>query len=150
MMMTLQGQDPFYARFLADHRELNRMVEAVEHQLVSARDNSEARAALPGMLNDLLAHVRHHFEEEEQGGVLEEAMCRLPRLCSQATTVERQHAPLLAQLEQIVQRLQPLGESAEKCRSLADEFCRFAAALRTHEAAENRIAAEAFASGARR
>jgi hypothetical protein len=151
-MMTLQGQDPFYAKFVTEHRDLNRLLEAVEKQLSAAggEHGGEARSVLPETIDDLLAHIERHFEEEEQGGLLDEAICRLPRLGPQVTVVERQHAPLLAQLGQIAKRAKEVGSSAGQWKALADEFRRFAYALRAHEAAENRVAEEALAHGARR
>jgi hypothetical protein len=133
-------------KFLAIHRDLHDLVEAIENHIAPTTRPHHWRSGrrLRELLHQLLLHLEQHFAEEEAGGILEEAMSRLPRLGPQAAVVERQHMPLLRQLGQIVQRAQGCGDSAEKWRSLADEFGRFAYALRAHEAAENRIAEEAF------
>jgi hypothetical protein len=147
-MIPLQGQDPFYVKMLAEHRELHSLLEAVESRLDAARGEASEEdpdwTALPELLKGLLACIEHHFTEEEEGGVLEEAMSRLPRLCPQVAALERQHKPLLTQLGQLVERSQGCGSSAKQWQSVARDFCRFAYALRAHEAAEDRIAEEAF------
>jgi hypothetical protein len=142
-------QDPFYAKFLADHRELHGLVKAIEDRLASLAQNASepTQSALADLLADLLARLKQHFAEEEAGGVLEEAATRLPRLAAEADAIERQHEPLLRQLEQVVQQA-PGGDGKESSgRALAEAFGRFAYALRAHEAAENRIAGEAFGNG---
>jgi hemerythrin len=142
-------QDPFYTKFLADHRELHRLVKAIEDRLTSLAQNAgePTQSALTDLLADLLVRVKQHFAEEEAGGVLEEAASRLPRLAAEADAVERQHEPLLRQLEQIVQEARGGDGKDSSGRALADAFGRFAHALRAHEAAENGIAEEAFGDG---
>jgi hypothetical protein len=92
-------------------------------------------------------YLQHHFAEEEEGGVLEEAMCRLPRLCPRAAALERQHGNLREQMARIIEQAERCGCSAERRQAVARDFSRFAYALRAHEAAENGIAEEAFCEG---
>jgi iron-sulfur cluster repair protein YtfE (RIC family) len=143
-MIPLQGEDPFYLKFIDVHRDLHGLVEAVEKQVRAAESDQTAWSRLPELLERLFDHLKQHFAEEELGGVLEEAMSRLPRLCSRVAVVERQHDPLLQQLGQVVERARTCPGSVENWRSIADDFQRFTYALRAHEGAENRIAAEAF------
>jgi hypothetical protein len=146
--MTLL-RDPFYAKFKADHHELHGLVEAIEDRFTSLAQNAgePTQSALTGLLDDLLVRLKQHFVEEEAGGVLEEATSRLPRLAAESDAVERQHAPLLRQLEQIVQQARGGDGEGRSGGALTDAFGRFAHALRAHEAAENRIAEEAFGNG---
>jgi hypothetical protein len=102
---------------------------------------------LTDLLANLLVRLKQHFAEEEAGGVLEEAASRLPRLAAEADAVEKQHEPLLRQLEQTVRQARGEDGKGSSGRDLADSFARFAYALRVHEAAENRIAEEAFGNG---
>jgi hypothetical protein len=147
-MTPLQGKDPFYAKVLDEHRELRGRLAALEDKLAEVLAPAPGRAPdyeeLRKLLASLLVHVEQHFAEEEEGGILDEAMCRLPRLCPQAAALERQHKPLLQQLARIVERAGDCGSSENRWRSLAAEFNRFTYAIRAHEAAENRIAEEAF------
>ena len=143
-MMPVQGEDPFYLKFVDVHRDLHGLVEAVEERIRAAESDQAAWSELPELLDRLLVHLKQHFAEEESGGVLEEAMSRLPRLCPRVAGVERQHDPLLEQLGQVIQRARTCAGSVENWQSIADDFQRFANALRAHEGAENRIAEEAF------
>jgi hemerythrin len=143
-MLPLQAEDPFYLKFVNVHRDLHGLVDAVERQIRAAEGDQDAWSKLPELLDRLLVHLKQHFAEEESGGVLEEAMSRLPRLCSRVAVVERQHDPLLRQISQVVQRASTCDGAAENWRSIADDFHRFVHALRAHEATEDRIAEEAF------
>lgn len=143
-----QGLDPFYVKALAEHRELNRLVGEIEHKL-TARLNAGIcsgpdQIELPELFKVLLIHLEEHFKEEEAGGLLEEVVCRLPRLGPQATALERQHEPLLEQFRPIVEKAQNCGCSPDRWEPVAREFRGFLQALIVHEAAENRLAEEAF------
>src|SRR5687768_3913519 len=110
--------DPFYVRALDEHRELNRLVSEIEHILTARLSSGKCSGLdwteLPQLIKVLLIHVERHFKEEEAGGLLEEVVCRLPRLGPQATALERQHEPLLQQLRPIVEKAQNCGSSPER------------------------------------
>jgi uncharacterized protein YdcH (DUF465 family) len=146
-MITIPGKDPFYQKLLSEHCELDHRVQAIEELFNAGHDAEEPRTRLLKMLKELLEQIERHFAEEEKGGVLEEAVCRLPRLCSQLAGVERRHQPLLEQLRALVGQAERCGTRPRDWDRLADAFSRFAYALRAHEAAENRIADEAFGKG---
>jgi hemerythrin len=147
-MNTHNGKDPFYVKALAEHRELSSLVKTIETRLRDALGTEAAREAaqreLPELFNRLWAYLRQHFAEEEAGGLLDEAISRLPRLGPQVTALERQHEPLLRELGQLLAKVQQCGCSEEKWQCIARELKAFTESLRTHEAAENRLAAEAF------
>ncbi len=84
-----------------------------------------------------------HFNEEEQGGCIEEAVCRCPSLSQDATRVEQQHPGLLEQLDNIISRTRTVPcVIADIEHDVAD----FASQLMAHEAAESRILQRAFGS----
>jgi hypothetical protein len=150
-MIPPQVSDPFYSKVLAEHRELNSLLVSVEDRLnraLGADPNGNPMwIELTERLKSLRDYLEHHFAEEEEGGVLEEAMCRLPRLCPRAAALERQHGELRKQMARIVEQAERCGCSAERRQAVARDFSRFAYALRAHEAAENCIAEEAFCDG---
>jgi hemerythrin len=128
---------------LADHRELCRLLTGLQGCFAEADEGcQEACRRLPGLLKDFYSYLAAHFSEEEAGGLLEEAVCRLPRLSKEAMTLERQHAPLLEELKRIVCCVEKSDDLMEK--DVSARFREFVNELRQHERAENHLAAEAF------
>ena len=144
----LMERNPYYRRSQAEHRELAGMVAHIEDFL--SRLNNEASDAdwdqLSVLAAELLEHVSQHFQQEEAGGYLEEAIARLPRLGPQATVLERQHAPLLQRLTEIVQSVYDTDRSAAAWQSWQSEFRKFSRALAAHEQHETALMDEAFAN----
>ncbi len=146
-MIPLPDQDPFYVKALAAHRELSGLVSGIATGLdavVHSQPGDQAWSELPARFEGLLLYLKQHFAEEEAGGLLEEAICRLPRLGPQATVLERQHEPLLRDCSELVERAEVCGSSKELWKGLAQDYGQFIKALLTHEAAENRLAEQAF------
>lgn len=142
---NIQANDPFYERVLADHRELCRLLTSLQDSFAEADEGSqEACRRLPGLLKDFYSYLEAHFSEEEAGGLLEEAVCRLPRLSKKAMTLERQHAPMLEELRRIVCCLEKGDKLPLNKIDVIARFREFANELRQHERAENHLAAEAF------
>jgi hypothetical protein len=150
-MARFEELDPFYVKTLDEHRELNRLVSEIERKLTARLSSGECTGPdwteLPQLFKVLLIHLEMHFKEEEAGGLLEEVVCRLPRLAAQATALERQHEPLLQQLRPIAEKAQSCGSSPERWEQVAREFHHFVRTLIVHEGAENRLAEEAFKGG---
>jgi hemerythrin len=145
-MIQIPMKDPFYETVLADHRHLCGLVSALQGRFNACAEGraGAARQDLPRMLEELLKHLQLHFATEEAGGMLEEAVCRLPRLSRQAMALEREHAPLLEQLGAIVKTARESGDLQPMCQELNGQFKEFCHDLLAHEGAENRLAAEAF------
>ncbi|MBI1903447.1 MAG: hemerythrin domain-containing protein, partial [Planctomycetia bacterium] len=128
---------------LRDHQELNRELRTVQSLLHKETEPSDVQhaAAAAAELKALRARLARHFTEEEQGGCIEEAVCRQPQLAGRARELEKQHPELLAELDRIiglVDRPQPVPPAA-----LA-RFDAFLRTLLTHEAEENRIVSQGF------
>jgi hypothetical protein len=86
--------------------------------------------------------LERHIREENEGGCLEEAVCRCPSLGPRVSLLQHEHADLLASIDELLGRLgrSPQGTASE----IAAEFSRLSSVLRTHEVAENQILAQAF------
>jgi hypothetical protein len=95
-------------------------------------------------LRDELAQ---HFAEEEAGGCIEEAVCRCPRLASEARHVERQHPVLLDELDGVIALARVLQPGRVGRQTLLNEFDEFAANLKKHESAEDHILQVGFGTG---
>lgn len=119
----------------AEHRELDERLRRIEREWTS-----EPTKAIRQLIRDLQALRRdlaHHFEEEDSGGCLEEAVSRQPSLGHEVDRLGREHPELLAKLDQLIDTLTKPDEAKEEC-------LRFAELLHDHEAAEDRILEESF------
>lgn len=95
-------------------------------------------------LSALRDELSRHFAEEEDGGCIEEAVCRCPSMSREAQQLELQHETLLDQLEQLIVRHRLTTMNVECIDSVKQEFEEFSQQLHAHEAAENSILQHAF------
>src|SRR5205085_10843417 len=82
------------------HKELHRMLDEIRSQcdrLAIAQEAADAGTQLREILHRLKVFLERHFQQEEEGGWLEEAASRIPRLSHSLTELEKQHRELLAQ-----------------------------------------------------
>ena len=137
--MTLDRTEPTLVNHvMAEHAELfRRLVDLRARFAASAAPAPAVVAATVADLAELRRHLATHFGREEEGGLLEESVARLPRLAAAAGAVLRQHPGLLGRLDALVARLATgtAGAWAEAAR----DFEAFAAALRDHEREENAV-----------
>ena len=137
-----------YATHLREeHHRLGDRLRRVEGQWASLPEQPDAAAAAAQLLEgvkELRAELAHHFEEEESGGCLEEAVTRRPSLSHEATRLEHEHAELLAQLDRLIETLGGPQHSLASLQAREAEFRGLAKQLRAHEAAENHILEECF------
>jgi len=122
---------------MAEHNELFRRVTDLRSRLAGAAPTPAVVAATVADLAELRRHLATHFAREEEGGLLEESVARLPRLAAAAGGVLRQHPGLLGRLDALVARL-AAGNAGAWTAGAAD-FAAFAAALHDHERAENAV-----------
>ncbi len=139
------GQDYFNAliqQVRNEHRELHQRVKQVRDQLAALcgpRVSAIAAAEIQQTLVALREYVGHHFSQEENGGWVEEAVVRMPRLAHDLTVLESQHDPLLKRLNQLIDDA-PKGESSlASWKQTEDNFRRFVRDLFAHEANEEKM-----------
>jgi len=137
----------FVEHLLAEHRRLDHLISQTMAAL-PGWDEIDAWQWLPRLVEGLNA-IRHelaqHFHEEEDGGCLEEAVSRCPGLSSEVARVESEHAKLLADLDELIRRAQPLsGSKPDEARVLGQKLRAIVLELHAHEALENQIMARGF------
>jgi iron-sulfur cluster repair protein YtfE (RIC family) len=130
-----------------EHRELQHRLK--ELRRLAARPVSEDK--LPAVLTEiseallsLRLQMESHFRKEEAGGVIEEAVTRIPRLAGAAAHIQSEHPELLQRLDKALRMAEVTGPKSadwEKTRLAVDEFT---TAMLTHEAAENRLLQQGF------
>lgn len=140
-MRDLQDCRPYAEHLRVEHQRLNRClchVNTLFSDLVSA-NMVKALPRLIETLADLRVDLARHFAEEESGGCIEEAVCRCPSLSQDARNVEAQHPRLLGEVDKVIAEAQAARRDKTWIDDLQREFNQFAAQLRKHESAENRI-----------
>lgn len=128
----------------AQHNQLHRMIRDIERHADGLSDPTQAVDAvtqLREMMPRLRVFLQRHFEQEEQGGWLEEAACHVPRVSPCVMKLEHEHADLLHKVDQSLKLLarpvDRLAKEAPAIKALAGE-------LVSHEAREEEVLAHAF------
>lgn len=142
--MNEQDEYRIYAVHLRDeHRRLHAAVEEIEtflsDSIAAGQLGKDWHIRMVARLHGLRADLVHHFREEEQGGCLEEAVSRCPRLSADVRQIEREHVELLEQLDQLAGDARTAPPSSVQCA-----FDRIAQRIRAHERLENQLIREAF------
>lgn len=130
--------DAYVTHLRSEHRRLDRRARRIQERLRDAA--ADAASALADVIREirlLRDDLQHHFSEEEAGGCLDEAAACAPKLGPAERELERQHPNLLADVDQLI-------AEADTIDVLRESFARFLSKLNDHEAAENRLFAEAF------
>ncbi|MEQ8787806.1 MAG: hypothetical protein RIC55_15990 [Pirellulaceae bacterium] len=141
-MNELTNGTVYVTHLRAQHHRLHNMILQIERELPFVAEESlpwEPHAhrfveSLTALRDELAAH----FLEEQQGGCLEEAVCRCPSLGQEANRLLQEHRVLLAELDEIIANVSRTT-TARRIRELGFGFERFAKSLHEHEDAENRL-----------
>lgn len=139
-------QHPFFVQAMNDHEHLRRCVAEIHELLDRHRDqvSCEAVTEATRLIVALRDDLRRHFEQEEEGGYLEEALTRVPSMAPQAAQLQKQHAEFLKIAEQMIADAQ-CGDRPEGIWTrLKGDYARFAKKLLAHEASENKLLERAF------
>lgn len=147
-MPPFERPDPAFAgHLLAEHGELFQQLS----RLRAAMDDE----APPGCqrLREILAAIRGlrgrlagHFRQEEEGGLLEESVARIPRLAADAALVLAEHPRLLADLDAITARFGAADDApcADAWRGARAAFAAFVERMQAHERAENDVVQQGY------
>jgi hypothetical protein len=150
LSLALEGSRPmgdnteeFFAyltQLQAEHQRLHEHLRRIEERWLDC-ELSQLQQVVTEVIGELVtlrSELASHFEEEESGSFLDEAVSRQPSLSDEARRLESEHGELLQTVDGLILQLKsaesPLGSEAGQ-----DEFRRFVDQLRAHEAAEDRI-----------
>lgn len=142
-MNTPNDCQAFVVHLQDEHRRLDEAAHKVEELLASRLKNRPRLADTKDAANQLRRlreRLNRHFQEEEEGGCIEEAVARCPTLSQDAFDLEREHRELLGELDQLIvaaEREQPLAK-------LDERYHVFVGRLRAHEAQENELVQRGF------
>jgi Hemerythrin HHE cation binding domain len=133
-----------------EHSHIDRSLEELQHLLAQAVEWSKENPspALLARLVQLREQLVHHFQEEEEGGCLEEAQSRSPCLSEDVRTLQAEHAGFLEALDRMIAEAELAGREPGGLQSVQKAFNDFLQGLHAHESAENRILLFGFGSPA--
>lgn len=146
-MMTQETSLAFVAGVRTEHRELMALLKDVRTAFEVGQRTGwppVQGVTLVELLRTLQRHLAHHFEQEERGGYLEQALAFVPRYSMQAAELERQHPALLARVDELVEKATACLEGKARWTDFRTSLEVTVSQLQTHETDENQILAAAF------
>ncbi len=147
-MRNIDDCRPYVEHLQEEHRRLDRVVREVQATLAESIPSQRGTQEIVQRLSSLRDELDRHYTEEEQGGCLEEAECRCPSVAPEVQRVEGEHDALRQEMDRLVTMARTLQGLAPDLVELAQQFDLFAARLKKHEAAENRIIVYGFGAEA--
>jgi len=145
MLDDLEEFRAYATHLQREHRRLEQNLRRIERRWKPKRPHPpEFLSRATQDLEELRTELARHFEEEEEGGCLEEAVAHLPTLAHEATRLEREHPQLLAQVGRLIEKLRTAPQTAKTTKGVEEEFRVIAKRLRAHEAAEDSILKKSF------
>jgi hypothetical protein len=136
-MTSPTRQHVHFEEIVEDHRRLRELLGLIGESL-SRRDRSVYR--LTSLMESLEGHLLAHFEHEEHGGYLQDALTLAPHFSNRAVRLMREHTQFL----QMVREMHDgIGDSAWEWEVVRDQFRSFAHRFLNHESEENRLVQDA-------
>jgi hypothetical protein len=134
----------------AEHRRLHKGVLDLKRTFNAWVDSGAQQpvADILAELSSLHDELMEHFTEEEQGGCLEEAVSRCPRLADTALRIEAEHEDILDRLRHLVVRLEAQPLTLPEVKAIEGYFLELCQEIQRHEAAETQVMTAAFGESA--
>lgn len=147
-MPPIERPDPGFAgHLLAEHGELFQQLSRLRSAMADeSPPGCERVREIVAAIRALRGRLDVHFRQEEEGGLLEESVARIPRLSAAAADVLAEHPRLLADLDAITVRFG--GTDAAPCadawRGVRVAFATFVERMQAHERAENAVVQQGY------
>lgn len=140
-MASIDRSDPvILGHVLAEHRDLFHLLLSVRSALANAGPPTpDRRSEVLDSMHHLRDHLADHFAKEEQGGFLEEAVARIPRLSAAVQSILGQHPLLLANLDRVIENLEASPADSVAWVRANHDFEAFSARMTAHERSENAV-----------
>lgn len=146
-MRDLEQCLPFIEHLRLEHVHFNRLLRQLCEQFHNLQQNYSpaARTEVAANVAQLRRELKRHFEAEEAGGYLEEAVARCPSVAKETDLLELAHPELLAELGRLEERVLAPTIEPPPASELRRAFEAFALHLAQHEEGEKRVMAHGFA-----
>ena len=139
--------NPFYVQAVGEHRDLHAAVDRIRHVLEGRAERDAATAdvaAAKALILALRERLARHFAQEEEGGYLDEAVTRVPKMAPQARSLQRQHHEFLDLADAMLVDAGSDEATSVVWSKLKSDYVSFAKRLSAHEAAEDVLLQRAF------
>ncbi len=124
---------------LDEHRHLRDLIRLLQLSMFHPQPNP---IVIQRLLDELDAALRTHFEHEEHGGYLHDAVSAAPQLSTLAVRLLEEHAAFLATTATLRRHCNSASDSGD-WSEFADAYAHFCRQFDEHEAAENRLVQDA-------
>jgi hypothetical protein len=131
----------------AQHARLDAVLDSLTASLGAVGKRPEdigTRVEMLRLLRKLEHRLPAHFEYEETGGYLAEALAVAPRLIRRAKRLRGEHSRFSEQLIILTSRAREAGETPGSWAAIATGVRKFTYALRQHDLEENQLIQDAF------
>jgi len=138
---------PMFTQAMHEHEHLHQAVDKIHAMLNKHAEHDVTQSEVDeatSVVQSLYDQMRKHFEQEEEGGYLEEAITRVPTLAALAEVLQQQHAELSRLAGQMLADARSTERPVDVWVRLKADYARFAKMLLGHEAAENKLLERAF------
>ena len=125
----------------ADHHELATLLAAIRREFAS---DARSKRHLEKLVTQLAELCEAHFQREEEGGYMHEAVQHAPQLAARAKALGEQHESLQEAIEKLRILIHSGVESAAWWVRVQNDFSAFAKTITHHESDENALLQEAF------
>jgi iron-sulfur cluster repair protein YtfE (RIC family) len=130
-----------------EHRDLQQRLRSLRHlaeEPVPANTIGLKLETIGRTLHQFRALMESHFRKEEAGGVIDEAVARLPRLAQYAVQIEQEHPQLLKSLDVAIRACEVTSPDEQDWASARTALNEFVNGMLRHEAAENKLLQQGF------
>ena len=137
---------PYIEHLVSEHRRLNSLLRQTRASIVGSGspDRDASGAEVAAVLQRLYDELAHHFHEEEEGGGLDEAVSRCPRVSPDVRRIETEHVELLDKVKSLIAQAAHCEASLQERITLETAFDDFCRQIRAHETAENEVLRQGF------
>lgn len=138
----------YVSAMTCEHRHIEQLVRCIQ----STVDEASTKDRPPEVMNRLLSEVEElevcltrHFQREEDGGFVEDAVVAAPRFAQEAHELLGEHDQMLTKLRSIVHGARAQAKAREvNWPDFAADVRNFARQLKSHEVRENTLLHRAF------
>ncbi len=128
-------------KILDDNRRLQRAIASVKQSEHDLEEHDSEPKDVTESLRDLREQMVRHFEHEEESGLFDDIVRRIPGAHAEVRNLESQHQGLLADLDRLAQGITGSDTDAD---ALAQGLHRLIESFEKHESAENDLLHRAY------